>query len=108
MLEPKGTKTVDFSTREEFELHVHKCFGKIFDNLVKVDVIVKEGAEKEEAEGKFGVMNELRDYIEDVILHCHLAWQYHRLSRAVPGSVSTWNKIESENSESASAPVEKG
>ena len=104
----KGTKTVDFSTKEEFELHVHKCFGKIFDDLMKVDALVKEGAEKEEVDGKFGVMNELRDYIEDVILHCHLAWQYHRLSRMVPGPVSTWDKIETEENKPASASVEKG
>jgi hypothetical protein len=98
---------VDFSNREEFELHVHKCFGKIFDNLMKVDALVKEGAEKEEAEGKYGVMNELRDYIEDVILHCHLAWQYHRLSRIVPGPVTTWDKVEEENAQSSSASMEK-
>jgi hypothetical protein len=107
-LPSKGIKTVDFSTKEEFELHVHKCFGKIFDDLMKVDALVKEGAEKEEVDGKLGVMNELRDYVEDVILHCHLAWQYHRLSRMVPGPVSTWDKIETEENKPASASVEKG
>lgn len=99
---------MDFSSKEEFELHVHKCFGKIFDNLMKVDALVKEGAEKEEEDGKYGVMNELRDYIEDVILHCHLAWQYHRLSRMVPGPVSTWDKIEKEGNQPEPAVMEKG
>jgi hypothetical protein len=106
-LAPKGIKAVDFSNREEFELHVHKCFGKIFDNLMKVDALVKDGAEKEEAEGKHGIMNELRDYVEDVILHCHLAWQYHRLSRMVPGPVTTWDKVESEKGETESGSMEK-
>ena len=84
-----------FSSSEEFELHVHKCFGKIFEQLMKVDAVVKERAEQEEAEGKYGVMSDLRDSIEDVILHCHLAWQYHRLSKAV-GSASTWDRMDTE------------
>jgi hypothetical protein len=99
---------VDFSSKEEFELHVHKCFGKIFENLMKVDALVKQGAEKEEEEGKIGVMNEMRDYVEDVILHCHLAWQYHRLSRMASGPVRTWDNIEQEDNQSASASIEKG
>ena len=82
-----------FSSSEEFELHVHKCFGKIFEQLMKVDAVIKERAEQEEAAGKYGVMSDLRDSIEDVILHCHLAWQYHRLSKAV-GSASTWDRME--------------
>ena len=57
--------------------------------------MIKERAEQEEAEGKYGVMSDLRDSIEDVILHCHLAWQYHRLSKAV-GSASTWDRMETE------------
>ena len=64
-----------FTSSEEFELHVHKCFGKIFDGLLKVDAVVKDGAEKEEDAGKYGVMCDLRDTVEEVILHCHLAWQ---------------------------------
>ncbi len=91
-----------FTNKEEFELHVHKCFGKIFDSLMKIDSVVKEGAEKEEAEGKSGTMCDLRDSIEDVILHCHLAWQYHRLSRSI-SQVSTWDRVEnaSENEDAA-------
>ncbi len=69
-----------FTSADEFELHVHKCFGKIFEGLLKVDAVVKEGAEREEDEGTHGVMSDLRDVVEEVILHCHLAWQYHRLS----------------------------
>jgi len=40
-------------------------------------------------------MSDLRDSIEDVILHCHLAWQYHRLSKSL-GSASTWDRMETE------------
>lgn len=96
-----------FSTTEEFEFHVHKCFSKIFETLMKVDAIVKEGAEKEEAQKKYGVMCELRDFVEDIILHCHLAWQYHRLSRAMGSKVNTWDKIENEKKEAAegSSPI---
>jgi hypothetical protein len=91
----KGRYTVKFSSAEEFELHVHKCFGKIFEGLMKVDAVVKEGAEKEESERNHGVMCELRDTVEEVILHCHLAWQYHRLSRMTGGAnVSTWDQVE--------------
>ncbi|MGO9571439.1 MAG: hypothetical protein ACLP5H_28275 [Desulfomonilaceae bacterium] len=97
-----------FSSSEEFELHVHKCFGKIFEQLMKVDAVIKERAEQEEAEGKYGVMSDLRDSIEDVILHCHLAWQYHRLSKAV-GSASTWDKMETEaKKEEGASTQEKG
>jgi len=88
---------VDFSNREEFELHVHKCFGKIFEVLMKIDATVKQGAEQEEADGKSGVMSELRDEVEDVILHCHLAWQYHRLSRMVPSAASSWDKVDKDS-----------
>ena len=97
-----------FSSSEEFELHVHKCFGKIFEQLMKVDAVIKERAEQEEAEGKYGVMSDLRDSIEDVILHCHLAWQYHRLSKAV-GSASTWDKMDTEaKKEEGASTQEKG
>ena len=85
---------MDFTNKEEFELHVHKCFSKIFETLMKIDATVKQGAEQEEVEGKYGVMNELRDSVEDVILHCHLAWQYHRLSRMVSSAASSWDKID--------------
>ncbi len=84
-----------FTSADEFELHVHKCFGKIFEGLLKVDAVVKEGAEKEENDGTYGVMTDLRDTIEEVILHCHLAWQYHRLVRSAIGNNSnTWDKME--------------
>lgn len=84
-----------FTSAEEFELHVHKCFGKIFDGLLKVDAVVKERAEQEEDNGNYGVMCELRDTVEEVILHCHLAWQYHRLSKVAGGGASnTWDKVE--------------
>lgn len=97
-----------FSSSEEFELHVHKCFGKIFEQLMKVDAVIKERAEQEEAEGKSGVMSDLRDSIEDVILHCHLAWQYHRLSKAV-GSASTWDRMETvAKKEEGASTQEKG
>ena len=97
-----------FSSSEEFELHVHKCFGKIFEQLMKVDAVIKERAEQEESEGKYGVMSDLRDSIEDVILHCHLAWQYHRLSKAV-GSASTWDRMDTEaKKEEGASTQEKG
>ena len=84
-----------FTSADEFELHVHKCFGKIFEGLMKVDAVVKEGAEREEDAGTYGVMSDLRDVVEEVILHCHLAWQYHRLSRAtIAKGASTWDKVE--------------
>jgi hypothetical protein len=94
-----------FANKEEFELHVHKCFGKIFESLMKIDGVVKQEAEKEETSGNHGTMCDLRDSIEDVILHCHLAWQYHRLSRTLQ-NVSTWDQVEN-NSESSSIPQEK-
>jgi hypothetical protein len=97
---------VKFSSSEEFELHVHKCFGKIFDQLMKVDAVVKERAEHEEAAGKYGEMCDLRDSIEDVILHCHLAWQYHRLSKAV-GSASTWDRMENQGEKEEASTQEK-
>lgn len=85
---------MQFSNQEEFELHVHKCFGKIFETLMKVDAVVKEQADKEEEAGSYGTMCELRDNIEEVILHCHLAWQYHRLSRMAGSAASTWDRLE--------------
>jgi len=87
---------VKFSSSEEFELHVHKCFATIFERLVKMDAVIREGAEREEAAGQHGVMGDLRDSIEDVILHCHLAWQYHRLSKAV-GAANTWDRLETDD-----------
>jgi hypothetical protein len=104
----KGICKVKISSSEEFELHVHKCFGKIFEQLMKVDAVIKERAEQEEAEGKCGVMSDLRDSIEDVILHCHLAWQYHRLSKSL-GSASTWDRMETEvKKEEGASTQEKG
>jgi len=97
---------VKFSNKEEFELHVHKCFGKIFEELMKVDAVIKERAEQEEARGEFGVMSELRDSMEDIILHCHLAWQYHRLSKAV-GSADTWDRLETEAKKDGASTQEK-
>ncbi|MDQ7784371.1 MAG: hypothetical protein RDU20_15905 [Desulfomonilaceae bacterium] len=86
-----------FQSNDEFELHVHKCFGKIFDLLQKVDGVVKEAADEEEAQGTWGAMCDLRDWVEEAILHCHLAWQYHRLSR-VSGQ-STWDRLEAESTD---------
>jgi len=81
-----------FESAEEFELHVHKCFGKIFELLTRIDAVVKEGAEKEEAEGRIGSMSDLRDWVEEAILHAHLAWQYHRLAKGTAGS-NTWERL---------------
>jgi len=84
---------VKFSSAEQFELHVHKCFGRIFELLLQVDAVVKKEAEKEEAAGTLGTMNDLRDWVEEIILHSHLAWQYHRLSMG-PKLQDNWDKIE--------------
>lgn len=88
---------MDFSSQEEFEVHVHKCFEQIFNRLMKIDAIIKDGAEKEENERNYGVFNELQDYVEEVILHCHLAWQYHRLSRLTAGN--TWQRLADKSGE---------
>jgi hypothetical protein len=85
--------SVEFSSKEQFELHVHKCFGKIFELLMHIDTVIKGKAELEEAEGKYDTMCEVRDEMEEVILHCHLAWQYHRLSRMAQSS-STWDAVD--------------
>ena len=87
-----------FSNADEFELHVHKCFKKIFELLMKMDSTVKEEADKEEKSGELGVMCDMRDWVEEAILHCHLAWQYHRLSKG-PMSSSTWDRIQVEENE---------
>jgi hypothetical protein len=84
---------VKFSSTEQFELHVHKCFGRIFELLLQIDAVVKQEAEKEEAAGTPGMMNDLRDWVEETILHCHLAWQYHRLSQG-PRTQDSWDKVE--------------
>ncbi|MFH1116520.1 MAG: hypothetical protein V1792_21615 [Pseudomonadota bacterium] len=84
---------MEFSTTEEFRIKAHECFNRIFELLVKVDGVAKEGAEREEANGKYGEMSELRDWVEEIILQCHLAWQYHRLSRG-PESHDTWDAVE--------------
>ncbi len=57
-----------------------------------MDGVVKIEAEKEEAAGEHGTMNDLRDWVEDVILHCHLAWQYHRLALG-PLKRDTWDEV---------------
>lgn len=90
-----------FSSADEFELHVHKCFQKIFELLMKVDTTVKQGAEREEETGDYGVMCDMRDWVEEIMLHCHLAWQYHRLCKG-PMSSSTWDKIETAKKEEES------
>jgi hypothetical protein len=85
---------VNFGSAEEFDLHVHKCFGRMFELLMKVDAVVKEGAEKEEATGNYGVMTDMRDWLEEIILHGHLAWQYHRLSKGGLSRPDTWDAVE--------------
>lgn len=90
----KECAKVKFESNEEFDLHVHKCFGRIFELLTKADAVIKDGAEKEESEGNYGTMSELRDWVEEIILQCHLAWQYHRLSKG-PMRANTWQQMES-------------
>jgi len=92
---------VKFSSAEEFELKVHKCFQRIFELLMKTDAVIKEKAEQEEAEGNIGVMNDARDWVEEMMLQCHLAWQYHRLSKG-PGRSNTWERIENPGDEDES------
>jgi hypothetical protein len=81
-----------FSSLEEFDLQVHRCFAKIFELLTKIEAVVMEKADEEERHGEYGAMSDARDWIEDVMLYCHLAWQYHRLSKG-PGKVNTWETI---------------
>jgi hypothetical protein len=85
-----------FSGADEFELNVHKCFNRIFELLMKADAVAKESADKEEAKGNFGAASDMRDWIEEVILQCHLAWQYHRLSKG-PGNPDTWERLKNES-----------
>ena len=82
-----------FSSTEEFQLKVHECFNRIFELLMKVDDVVKQAAEREEAQGAFGEMCNTRDWVEEIILQCHLAWQYHRLSKG-PEARDTWDEVE--------------
>ncbi len=82
-----------FSSSQDFELHVHKCFDHIFELLLKLDTEIKKQAEKEEALGNYGAVSDMRDWVEEVILYSHLAWQYHRLSKG-NGSGSTWDRVE--------------
>jgi hypothetical protein len=89
---------VKFSNADEFELHVHKCFNRMFELLMKIDSTVKQGAEQEEESGELGVMCNVRDSVEEIILQCHLAWQYHRLSKG-PAGFDTWNHIEQQKNE---------
>ena len=67
---------------------------------MKMDSEIKTNAEKEEKGGCFGPMCDLRDQIEEVILHCHLAWQYHRLARMGSGR-DTWDDVEPSKDDSA-------
>jgi len=87
---------VRFENREEFELNVHKCFGRIFELLSEIDATVTQEAEKESNAGEEGLMSDMRDKLEEVILQCHLAWQYHRLSRI--GRSNTWDRVEASSS----------
>ena len=82
-----------FSSHEEFQLKAHECFGRIFELLMKVDGTVKRRADEEEARGHYGEMSDLRDWVEELVLQCHLAWQYHRLSKG-PQSIDTWDHVE--------------
>ena len=81
-----------FSSADEFELHVHKCFNRIFELLVKMDQAVRNEADKEEAKGNYGPMTDVRDWMEEIMLHCHLAWQYHRLSKG--SNVNAWDQVQ--------------
>lgn len=78
---------------QEFELRVHKCFGRIFELLQQIDGIAQDKAEQEEANGDSGEFCNIRDWVEEAILQCHLAWQYHRLCRG-PSKFDTWEKVE--------------
>jgi len=60
---------------------------------MKVDGTVKKRADEEEARGHYGEMSDLRDWVEELVLQCHLAWQYHRLSKD-PQSIDTWDHVE--------------
>ncbi|MDQ7782753.1 MAG: hypothetical protein RDU20_07730 [Desulfomonilaceae bacterium] len=91
-----------FSSTEEFQIKAHQCFNRIFELLMQVDGVVKEGAEREEANGNHGEMSQLRDWVEEVILQCHLAWQYHRLSKG-PDSRNTWDAVENVSNQDNSA-----
>ncbi len=86
---------MEFSSAEQFEVEVHKCFGRIFELLVKVDGIVKQKAEEDRLQGIYREWADLQDWIEEVILQCHLAWQYHRLSKG-PAKLSTWDRMKNE------------
>jgi hypothetical protein len=92
---------VKFSTHEEFQLKAHECFGRIFELLMKVDETVKKGADEEEARGHLGEMSDLRDWVEEIVLQCHLAWQYHRLSKG-PQSIDTWDQLQNAEKQQSS------
>ncbi len=86
----------EISSKEDFEIRAHKCFGRIFELLQNVDGVVKGEAEKEETQGAPGQFCDMRDWIEEAILQCHLAWQYHRLSKG-PTKIDTWERVKSED-----------
>jgi hypothetical protein len=88
---------VEISSREELEFQVHKCFGRIFELLGTIDATVTQEAEKEMVRGNQAVLGDVRDQLEEVILQCHLAWQYHRLSRMFSGSTAKhWDRLEND------------
>jgi hypothetical protein len=91
----------EHSSSNEFEVRVHKCFGRIFELLQQVDGVVKQKAENEESTGAEGPFCDLRDWVEEAILQCHLAWQYHRLSKG-PAKVDTWEKVRDKNKDTDS------
>lgn len=84
-----------FESTEEFEMHVHKCFSKIFELLQEIDRVATQAVQTGQADGNHDDMANIRDWVEDAILHCHLAWQYHRLSIG-PGKSNTWERLSEE------------
>jgi hypothetical protein len=86
---------VKFSSSQDFELQAHKCFDHIFELLLKLDTEIKKQAEKEETLGNYGVVSDMRDWVEEIILYSHLAWQYHRLTKGAR-STTTWDRVENE------------
>ena len=88
----------EFSSAQEFKLHVHKCFGRIFELLMKMDNVIKEKAEEDAQQGKYAEWADLQDWIEEVMLQSHLAWQYHRLSKG-SGRMNTWEQVNNDKSQ---------
>ena len=86
---------MEFSSAQEFEVHVHKCFGRIFELLMKMDGIIKVKADEDAQKGQYAEWADLQDWIEEVMLQSHLAWQYHRLSKG-SGRMNTWSHVKKE------------